>query len=125
MCLPCNLGANCLGCDLLTTQCTRCIPGYRPVGNGCVRIQDNCGDGYKSLNEQCDDGNNLNGDGCSHACTIETSFACLLVKNEGPSLCYNMVGWTIRLETYVLEPTRVSIQFSNAIQYNLSNFTSY
>ena len=31
-----------------------------------------CGDGVREGSEQCDDGNNLNGDGCSLACLIET-----------------------------------------------------
>ena len=30
-----------------------------------------CGDGIKQPNEQCDDGNRLNGDGCSAACLLE------------------------------------------------------
>jgi len=32
-----------------------------------------CGDGKVDEGEQCDDGNNLNGDGCSATCTIEGS----------------------------------------------------
>lgn len=30
-----------------------------------------CGDGFLEPEEQCDDGNNLNGDGCSSLCVIE------------------------------------------------------
>ena len=30
-----------------------------------------CGDGLVAFNEQCDDGNNINGDGCSSTCTLE------------------------------------------------------
>jgi uncharacterized repeat protein (TIGR01451 family) len=37
-----------------------------------------CGDGIKQSNEQCDDHNNLNGDGCSSTCTIEESKECIL-----------------------------------------------
>lgn len=36
-----------------------------------------CGDGVKALSEACDDGNLLNGDGCSESCTIEDGFSCL------------------------------------------------
>jgi len=32
-----------------------------------------CGDSIKDLNEQCDDGNLINGDGCSSTCEIEES----------------------------------------------------
>jgi len=37
-----------------------------------------CGNGVKEGNEQCDDGNGINGDGCSGACL-----------NEGPAVCGN------------------------------------
>ena len=34
-------------------------------------IPPGCGDGMITGNEQCDDGNNVDGDGCSHACMLE------------------------------------------------------
>jgi cysteine-rich repeat protein len=34
-----------------------------------------CGDGLV-INEGCDDGNTLDGDGCSATCTVETGFTC-------------------------------------------------
>lgn len=39
-----------------------------------------CGDGFKSEAEECDDGNAFDGDGCSSACEIETGYIC----EEGP-----------------------------------------
>ena len=35
-----------------------------------------CGDGSQSSQEQCDDGNNQNGDGCSAFCIIENGYHC-------------------------------------------------
>ena len=35
-----------------------------------------CGDGYRTLPEECDDGNINNGDGCSSTCRIEANFYC-------------------------------------------------
>ena len=35
-----------------------------------------CGDGVKDTGEECDHGNNLDGDGCSHSCVIETGWTC-------------------------------------------------
>jgi cysteine-rich repeat protein len=37
-----------------------------------------CGDGMRTENEECDDGNLLNRDGCSSTCKIETGFVCTL-----------------------------------------------
>ena len=42
-----------------------------------------CGDGVVVAGEACDDGNNLDGDGCGRACTVETCWACA----GSPSAC--------------------------------------
>ncbi|XP_066548801.1 pappalysin-2 [Amia ocellicauda] len=47
-----------------------------------------CGDGLVDLKEDCDDGNLLDGDGCSKKCHMETGFNC---QGE-PSLCYVFDG---------------------------------
>jgi cysteine-rich repeat protein len=42
-----------------------------------------CGDGMLHLaTEDCDDGNNASGDGCSSACTIENGFGCHTIPKE-------------------------------------------
>jgi fibro-slime domain-containing protein len=41
--------------------------GYNQCAPGCVRGP-YCGDGHKDDNEYCDDGNNVNGDGCGADC---------------------------------------------------------
>jgi cysteine-rich repeat protein len=35
-----------------------------------------CGNGYLDQEEPCDDGNNLNGDGCSNVCQVEQGWIC-------------------------------------------------
>ena len=60
-------------------------------------IEENCGDGYYSLKEGCDDNNNEDGDGCSNKCTIEKGWGCRLKRNEGPSECYDILGWDYSL----------------------------
>jgi cysteine-rich repeat protein len=35
--------------------------------------KESCGDGTLSANERCDDGNKVNGDGCSSSCDVETA----------------------------------------------------
>ena len=47
-----------------------------------------CGDGEVVAPEQCDDGNDADGDGCSQSCRVETGWAC-----EGaPSQCEAVCG---------------------------------
>jgi cysteine-rich repeat protein len=47
-------------------------------GDGVPDYLDVCGDGIASVpaNEACDDGNAVNGDGCSDTCMIEPGFTC-------------------------------------------------
>ncbi|CAE7214372.1 psiR [Symbiodinium sp. CCMP2592] len=42
---------------------------------------DVCGDFRRGPTEQCDDGNNASGDGCSSSCDVETGWSC----SQGPS----------------------------------------
>jgi fibro-slime domain-containing protein len=44
------------------------LTGFAPTTSSCRSA---CGDGVKAANEQCDDGNNKDGDGCSHDCHVE------------------------------------------------------
>ncbi|MEM9693073.1 MAG: lamin tail domain-containing protein [Myxococcota bacterium] len=43
-----------------------------------------CGDGTRDADEECDDGGNDNGDGCSNACVVELGYAC---DGETPNVC--------------------------------------
>jgi len=60
-------GANGVGLGFAcTVHCTIPLP---PNPQNCN--DDICGNGCKSLTEECDDGNALSGDGCSDVCTME------------------------------------------------------
>lgn len=74
----------------LSTGPTSCVDGYILSNNSCLtcavvsgytlnsatgKCQDYCGDGI-IITDLCDDGNNLNGDGCSSVCTIESGWTC-------------------------------------------------
>ena len=88
-CLNCSSNfANSLTC--LSTGPLTCQPGYLLTNNSCGtcttvtgytydattgRCKDKCGDGI-IITDLCDDGNTLNGDGCSSICTIETGWRC-------------------------------------------------
>ena len=45
-----------------------------------------CGDGYNFGQHKCDDGNTLNGDGCSSKCEVEEGFECTIYE-EIPDVC--------------------------------------
>ena len=45
-----------------------------------------CGDGVIEGTEQCDDGNTVNGDGCSSTCQVESGFTC---NGASPTNCTN------------------------------------
>ena len=47
-----------------------------------------CGNGIINSPEQCDDGNNANGDGCSSGCLIESGYTC----SGTPSVCGRLVA---------------------------------
>lgn len=49
-------------------------------------IPKNCGDGVKQVTEQCDDGNNESGDGCSSRCVLESGTDLMCVDTQALSL---------------------------------------
>ncbi|MBN2307265.1 hypothetical protein JXD20_04740 [Candidatus Peregrinibacteria bacterium] len=53
----------CVNCQIVTTSCFNTSPGGSDTFT--------CGNGKREAGEQCDDGNLLNGDGCSKGCRIE------------------------------------------------------
>ena len=61
---------------LSNNSCGNCssVTGY-VYDSSTGHCKDYCGDG-KIITDLCDDGNNLNGDGCSAICTIESGWRC-------------------------------------------------
>lgn len=45
-----------------------CAPGMKPAGNQNICIYGTCGNGVIDTDEECDDGNQVAGDGCSSDC---------------------------------------------------------
>ena len=62
--MPCASG--CLYCQS-STVCTACADTTLTILNGVCSFR-RCGNGIIEITEGCDDGNNINGDGCSSAC---------------------------------------------------------
>jgi len=49
----------------------------------CRLLLNVCGTGYKDYGEECDDGNLINGDGCSDHCTVEDDWYCEVKRGAG------------------------------------------
>lgn len=75
-------------------SCDTCITGFQVqtisiiiVAQTCEEI---CGDGRKFYLD-CDDGNSVNGDGCSADCQVESGWTCIGGNNTNSSKCYNLL----------------------------------
>jgi cysteine-rich repeat protein len=53
--------------------CSQINPGL--ITNEELECEDKCGDSV-IVNKPCDDGNTINGDGCSKNCFVEFGFVC-------------------------------------------------
>lgn len=98
-----NNVSTCLFCNSLNnfivsgTTCV-CKTGYKQKSDNCYNI---CGDGITiSPNEQCDDGNNEDGDGCSSTCKLESGYTC--AYDSTVYKCIYTSNFTINLE-YILK----------------------
>lgn len=56
----------CTSCSS-TTDCLSCVSGYTVQRGSCATV---CGDSIRAGLETCDDGNIVDGDGCSSTCDI-------------------------------------------------------
>lgn len=93
----CDAAENCTGFDVgcPADLCTDGDAFGDPAGNcdGCDQDCNvsTCGDGVLDTYscEQCDDGGNANGDGCSATCTVEAGFTC---DGGSPTACSPICG---------------------------------
>ncbi len=53
-----------------------------------------CGDGQRTHDEGCDDGNLRGGDGCGSTCVVEPQFTC---TGDAPSVCSGICGDTFKV----------------------------
>lgn len=84
--IDCSVVAYCNTCNFTSEiNCITCLTGFSLSSNICSSL---CGDGILVIIEQCDDGNLVNGDGCSSNCTIEPTYYCTGTINS-TSLCSN------------------------------------
>eukprot|EP00347_Sterkiella_histriomuscorum_P010294 403376857 len=122
-CLTCQgeSSFDCLSCrpkdQFVAQQCLSCKeqPGMTdPTDDsikGCVEI---CGDGFNYGSFQCDDGNILNGDGCSSKCVIEDGFNCTTGTKLTPSVCMDNKNPTPKI-TLISSKNLIYIQFDEEV----------
>jgi cysteine-rich repeat protein len=75
----------CSGHGTCTAGICSCVASFAGASCGIVE----CGNGRvsDSEGEQCDDGNNDDGDGCSSECLVEDGFRCQQLDVRYPSVC--------------------------------------
>lgn len=87
----------CLNCSSLSS-CKQCERGFDLINGNCVEI---CGDGRK-FTQACDDGNKVDGDGCSSVCTVESGYICQGGSSISTDICQkidnSVKSLSIRLE---------------------------
>ena len=68
-------------------QCS-CKISYQLINGSCTEI---CGDGLlmnTTSSSLCDDGNMVDGDGCSSTCKVEVKYRCENGSDSSPSACF-------------------------------------
>jgi fibro-slime domain-containing protein len=81
------------GCSKTCTKEPTCLDGAGHT-QACSTT---CGDGNIDPGEECDDGNGLDGDGCSSACKEESGFACSTATIQDTSTCQSGSGQCLEL----------------------------
>ncbi|CAD8182649.1 unnamed protein product [Paramecium octaurelia] len=108
ICKTCKINPyNCIICADNNHQCSNCLPnqGYIYLENQCQSI---CGDGYITLEEECDDGNLLDNDGCNSNCLIEHYFIC-------GNTCTNKPPWHFQIQQ-----NKFDKYYQNQRQYHIT-----
>ncbi len=109
--MSCNLSRNFV---LLNNTCV-CKQYFSLSGLECTQI---CGDGYL-FNLQCDDGNNINGDGCSSKCLVQPHFSCVNNRHNFPASKCRFKGL---VEAFLQGIYRIPGTNSLKIQFKLDQY---
>ena len=115
-CLDCSPGNYVTG--ILTESHVSCGPceewnvAYMASPGDATKCEEICGDGIHAGQLECDDGNTINGDGCSSDCKVEYGFKCVQVKNS-PDICYDIMPPSVTLTAR--KGNSLEIKFSEAV----------
>jgi cysteine-rich repeat protein len=81
----------------------QCCAGF--ITTSSAQCQEICGDGLL-FGLECDDGNLVDGDGCSSNCTVESDHVCINGSSITPSVCSYSGPIGLTLETGDKDPNR-------------------
>ena len=109
-----------IGCLTCSSNCLSNCPGYYLEGGICVT---KCGDDIViSEFEECDDGNNHNGDGCNSHCLVETNYNCLSAGTG--SLCSYILPIDLILKQFTKDPTCNCLNFTLELNPDILSLTN-
>ena len=135
-CQPCDttcetcsgtLETNCLTCPVQTAlsvshRCLDCIPPNGLVLNADDSCTDICGDGRRvKLVTQCDDGNLIDGDGCSSKCEVEAGWMCSGGNETRADTCVSYIGPKPSIKVSTKDPTVFEISFDRKVVNTLQD----
>ncbi|CAK68064.1 unnamed protein product (macronuclear) [Paramecium tetraurelia] len=119
-------------------SCIECIDGYIIAKDYCEVnnqtfiidddedevVQNQCADAKYSNNEECDDGNKIDGDGCSSSCQIEPYWFCNNYPYK-PSICSPNTIIKLQYLNQTQQIQYIQLYFSNKVKLNetILNFT--
>jgi len=74
-------------------SCKKCseISGFTVMKNDSSKCVEICGDGFNLGYYECDDGNLIDGDGCSSDCEFEGVLRCVSSRQTKMEVCYHYV----------------------------------
>ena len=75
-----------------------------------------CGDKKNMGISECDDGNNISGDGCSSDCQIEENFKCDGGSYNGPDACLETVP-PLLFSFYQINQEQFEIHFTELVKF--------
>ena len=81
------------GCSKTCTKEPSCLDSAGKT-QACTAT---CGDGNLDPGEDCDDGNGVDGDGCSSKCKKEDGFTCTTTTNQDSTTCQSGAGQCLEL----------------------------
>lgn len=123
-----DTAGNCTGCPIGCATCSNaacltCVTGFEL--NGTTNCDTEiCGDGKLFILE-CDDGNNEDGDGCSHDCKIEANFSCVNGSSTKPSVCSYTKALEIKLQKITKEVTSNVVNFILDVRPIIASLKTY